>query len=64
MAEEARYRFITDGDCHWYLIPVSMSTVFNQMLDNGEDDYWSMFNNTFDEYRCDSPSNFTFTDPQ
>lgn len=30
----------------------------------GEQDYYAMFNNTFDEYRCDSPSNFTFVDPQ
>lgn len=64
MLEEVRYRFIKDDDCHWYLIPVSMSTVFNQMLDNGEDAYWSIFNNTFDEYRCDSPTNFTFEKPE
>lgn len=61
---EHRYKFIRDDDCHWYLIPVSLETVFNQMLANGDDDDWSMFNNTFDEYRCDSPSNFTFTDPR
>jgi hypothetical protein len=64
MTEEVRYRFIKDDDCHWYLIPASMSTVFNQMLSNGESDCYAMFNNTFDEYRCDSPSNFTFTDPR
>lgn len=64
MAEGVRYRFITDGDSHWYLIPVSMSTVFNQMLSVGDRDCYAMLCNTFDEYRCDSPSNFTFVDPQ
>ena len=59
-----RWCFIKDDDCHWYLIPVSMSIVFNQMLSVGEQDCYTMFNNTFDEYRCDSPSNFTFEKPE
>ena len=63
MTEEVRYRFITDDDCHWYLIPVGLEVLFYRLLESDEDDY-AEFNNTFDEYRCDSPSNFTFVDPQ
>jgi len=58
-----RYKFSRDDDGHWYLIPEDMESTFNEMLLNGEDDYWAEFNNTFEEYRSDSPTNYTFTDP-
>lgn len=64
MNEEPRYQFVKDDDCHWYLIPMSMTIAFNDMLANGEEDCWALFNNTFDEYRCDSPIGFTFTSPR
>lgn len=64
MNEEVRYRFTTDGDCHWFLIPVELEDQFENLLENGEDDYYSEFNHVFGKYRCNSPSNFTFTDPQ
>lgn len=64
LSEEPRYRFVRDDDCHWYLIPVSMTTAFNNMFANGEDDCWAVFNSTFDDYRCNSPSDYTFTKPE
>ena len=59
-----RYNFITDGDCHWYLLPTTLNERFSELLDNGEEDYYCEFNNTFDQYRCDSPSNYTFENPE
>ena len=64
MTEEVRYRFITDGDSHWYLIPADLEDLFHKLLAEGEDDYYAEFCGRFDEYRCDHPSNFTFIDPQ
>lgn len=64
MTEEVRYRFITDGDSHWFLIPVGLTDLFEELLAKGEDDYYAEFCNRFEEYSCDYPDNFTFTDPQ
>lgn len=52
----------TDG--HNYLIPNDMSEQFDYLEEQGYDDDWTEFNNTFDEYRCDSVQNWTFTDPK
>lgn len=59
-----RYKFIRDDDCHWFLIPVELEPLFVQLLENGEADWWAEFSNKFEEYCCDSPCNYTFTDPQ
>lgn len=64
MTEEVRYKFRQDDDCHWYLIPEGLSALFVQMEENGEADCYASFNDRFGEYRCDSPCNFTFVDPQ
>ncbi|MGL5013033.1 MAG: hypothetical protein ACRC6V_01925 [Bacteroidales bacterium] len=63
MSEEVRYRFIPDGYCHWYLIPVGLEALFYSLLENNEDDY-AEFSNRCEEYRCYSPSNFTFKKPE
>lgn len=59
-----KFRFVKDDSCHWYLIPEELRTMFIQMLDQGEADYWCEFNNKFEEYRCDHPSNFTVENPE
>lgn len=64
MDKEVRYRFITDEDSHWYLIPVALEEEFNNLLENGGEDYYAEFCNRFDEYRCNYPGDFTFVDPQ
>lgn len=55
-----RKMFIQDDDCHWYLIPISLLSLFCQMEGNGEADYYASFNNKFEEYRCDHPTSYTF----
>lgn len=50
--------FIQDQDCHWYFIPEDKKSLFYQMEENGEFDYFCEFNNTFEEYRCEYPSNY------
>lgn len=55
-----RWKFMKDDDCHWYLIPCNLESSFIQLLLNGENDYYCTFNNTFEQYRCDSPLNYTF----
>ena len=52
-------KFVQDDDCHWYMIPADMETLFHQMLENGEADYWCEFNNKWEDYRCDHPSCYT-----
>lgn len=59
-----KYMFVLDDDCHWYLIPVSMSSAFHSMLEKGEDDCYCTFNCTFEEYRIDSPCGHTFENPE
>lgn len=58
-----RWRFVNDDDGHYFLIPDSLHPLFIQMLDQGEADYWTEFNNKFDEYAIDHPSNYTFENP-
>jgi len=48
--------FLQDDDCHWYLVPVDKAGVFNTLQDQGEEDGYAAFNNSFEEYRCDHPS--------
>lgn len=55
-----RFKFKQDQDCHWYLIPEELSSLFTQLEENGEADCFAEFDNKFDKYRCDHPSNFTF----
>lgn len=58
-----RFKFERDDDGHWYLIPENLQDMFFELLENGEDDYWAEFNNKFEEYRSEHPTNYSFTDP-
>lgn len=58
-----RYKFIQDQDCHWYLIPDELTSLFIQMEESGEADWYAEFNKKFQKYGCDHPSNFTFENP-
>lgn len=64
--EEKRWRFVTDDDGHWYLIPVELEEEFNKLLSEGEDDCYTEFNNKFyDNYSIGChPSCFTFENPK
>ncbi|MNR03238.1 hypothetical protein D3C85_1191240 [compost metagenome] len=31
-----RYQFVTDDDCHWYMIPTELKDEFDHLLFNGE----------------------------
>lgn len=55
-----KYVFTTDGDGHWFLIPEELSSKFNQMLEEGESDYYASFCNYFEQYASDNPRNLTF----
>lgn len=59
-----RYCFKRDDDGHNYMIPVSMSGLFSDLLINGEDDCYAEFNNTFMEYSCGSFTDWTFENPE
>jgi len=59
-----RYKFARDDDGHWYLIPVYQAEMFYKILHEGEDDCWCEFNNSFGEYRCDHPTDYTFENPE
>lgn len=59
-----RYKFARDNDGHWFLIPAELSTEFYKLLHEGEDDLWAEFSNKFEEYYCDSPTNYTFENPK
>ena len=63
----SRYRFVKDDDGHNYLIPVDLTEDFYddlvQCLTVEGGLSYCKFNNTFDQYRCDSISNFTFENP-
>lgn len=61
---EQRYKFTTDDDGHKYLIPVELYSLFVQLLENGEADYYCEFNNKFDEYRVDGVYHYTFEKPE
>ena len=59
-----RWCFKQDDDGHNFLIPVELSSKFSEMLVSAinEEDY-AEFNNTFDQYGCDSFLNFSFENP-
>lgn len=59
-----KYKFVQDDDCHWYLIPEELHTLFLQMEENGEADWWCEFNNKFEQYCCDHPSNYLVENPK
>lgn len=59
-----RYKFVQDQDCHWYMIPSKLHPLFVQLEENGEADWYTAFDSKFDEYRIDSPSNYTFERPE
>lgn len=49
--------FITDGDGHWYKIPVSQRGKFEKYRDSEDDD---SLDDKFYDYRCEHPSNYMF----
>ena len=58
-----RYKFVRDDDCHWYLIPEELDSKFYWSLKEGSDDCYAEFCSTFDEYRIDSPCDYSFEKP-
>lgn len=59
-----RWCFKRDDDGHNYLIPVELSSLFDELEQNGEEDGYAEFCNTFDQYICDSFLNYSFENPQ
>lgn len=59
-----RFKFETDDDGGWYMIPVELESEFSKLLTTGEHDLYSEFNSAFEQYRCDSPRNWTFEKPE
>lgn len=59
----SRFRFMSDGDGHWYLIPVELEKEFNQLLESAQyDEFNSKF---YDHYYTGChPSCFTFENPK
>lgn len=63
--DNPRFCFMRDDDCHNYMIPVSMREEFSNLLDGTyDDDICAEFNNKFEQYRCDSTSNWSFELPK
>lgn len=60
----SKFIFVRDDDAHWYMIPVSLEDQFNVLLGLGEEDCYADFINKFDDYRCNSPSDFSFENPE
>lgn len=58
-----RWMFMTT-DGHNYMIPEGMREIFIKLDEQGYEDDWCDFNNTFDEYRIDSMTNWTFENPK
>ena len=58
---DKRYTFRQDNDCHWYLLTVVQSRLFDELIDeeNYEDERWA----EIEECRCSSPSNIIFESP-
>lgn len=59
----SRFRFMSDDDGHWYLIPVELEKEFTELLDSGE---YDKFNDKFYEnysIGC-HPNCFTFENPK
>lgn len=59
-----RLSFMSDGDGHWYLIPIDRVDKFNKMLEEGEDDSYCEFNNEFYDRMCNHPSSYSFVNPE
>lgn len=57
-----RWCFKQDDDGHNFLIPVELSSLFNELVER-QDDYYTEFNNTFDQHSCDSFLNYSFENP-
>jgi len=59
-----RYTFVTDDDCHWYLIPAERVEAFELWEEAGP--YWDDYDgDDFNNYRIDGgPHGWTFTDPK
>lgn len=51
-------KFLQDQDCHWYAVPENMVNTFKRLDEEGVEDYWVEFCDTFDEYRIDHPSEY------
>lgn len=69
----ARWRFLKDDDCHWYLIPDHMYEYWElfepPVYDDSDEDRQNLaldvFCNTFDRYRIGGgTSSWTFENPQ
>lgn len=43
---------MSDDDGHEFVIPADKQALFNDLLDQGEDDDWEAFNNAFGDYRA------------
>lgn len=61
-----RFKFVSDCDGHWYMIPSSLSEEFSlwdaTALDGAEDEWTGR---DFDIYRlAQHPSSYTFADPR
>jgi hypothetical protein len=60
---ETRWRFVSDDDCHDYLIPAELKEEFDTWAAAGP--YWENYvGEDFDIYRVDGWQQFTFTDPR
>lgn len=59
-----KFIFKRDDDFNWYMIPAEKSKLFSLLLSHGTDDDWDSFADEFDEYRVDSPTDFTFENPE
>ena len=61
---EQRYVFVSDDDGHNYMIPVELRGLFNTQVELDWDDPENKFDDLFEEYRIDSVSGITFTNPK
>lgn len=60
-----RYSLTTDGDGHWYVVPLRKMQRFNKLLAEGEKDEWCEFINEFGEYAVGgSPTLVSFENPR
>lgn len=61
--KDKRYRFKTDDDGHWYIIPANLEEKFCKLCYDTDDDYIA-FNDKFGHMMIGChPSCYTFTDP-
>ncbi|MNR05009.1 hypothetical protein D3C85_1210110 [compost metagenome] len=59
-----KYRFVVDDDGHNYLIPADIASKFYAELEKEWCDPECKFEELFNQYRCNSVSNFTFENPE